>query len=237
MQCEGKFAVKQLGADPEIALCIWHQYFIEPLLVFFDGCRRNLHHRFETRAQRRGDVVEFRPDHVVHDRNYAAVLPGCGFSIDQGNPSRVQNLANLLEKTRHRFEPGGCTGQALVDRRKFAREQGINGTSCDLGITDRVPGPFLQLLLRPQAGLDVVMHQFVVDLVGPGEILKADFLDLILVAVIEGRTLVQAFPVDFIQQVIIAVVAQDSRCNRRQRWELVDITGSQSLEFVIGFSR
>ena len=98
------------------------------------------------------------------------MLLGRGFRMHRGHARQLQIGAHLGPQPGQPLDPCGRRAQPIGQGRKFARHQPIERLAGEVRIDQRVPGPFLEGLARPQVEAQRIIENLRVDLFGPRQL-------------------------------------------------------------------
>ncbi len=155
-QREFQLLVVFFGTDAEVALGIGHQHGVQPGLLLGHCLAQVVDGRLRTRRLDRAKLADVGGDEAVDDAQDALVLLGHRFGMDLRHARRIQVLACLRKDARDLFHALGGRGQALGQRREFARHQAVQRAAGQAVVDLRVPGPALQHLGVPDLRLQLV---------------------------------------------------------------------------------
>ncbi len=153
-----KFLAEVVRANAEVAMRLWLQLFLNPLLVALELVHDFLVDDLKLFEQRRVFYVFERCGHIIlKEADKAGNLLQCDVNIDRRRvlqvlPRGLKHRGNLLLPRDHRF-------QALVRRSKRPRHNDEDRVGNAGRVAVRVFLPRADVFQREQVRVDVILHQ------------------------------------------------------------------------------
>ena len=233
LEGEGQLLVEEFGPQAKIAGSPGKQLRLEPLLVRLDGDPGRLHGLVEPFPLAGGQLAQVGLHHVVEDAQHPAILLDRRLGVDLGHPLRIERRADLAKQPRELLEPVGHVGQPLGARGEVAGHQAVDRIAGQPRVPQRVPGPGLQPLQRPEPRAKLVCEQRVIHLIRPGELGRVDFGQPVEKLAAERGLPGPRRRADLVELAVEAVVAERRGRHGRQGWRLVDETLAEFLKPLV----